>query len=145
MAIDRSGDHWRGENFDDLAAYIRLFEAGGYDVEHVREHSCPECRGTSFRVLIDDEQGCAFTICHQCQAEAAIADSADQLDDAELEECACPCGAETFAVATGFAMFDATEIRHISVGLRCLTDGTLGVYTDWQIDYSPSAHLLTNA
>ena len=37
------------------------------------------------------------------------------------------------------------EIRWISVGLRCLTDGTLGVYTDWKIDYTPTAHLLAGA
>lgn len=34
------------------------------------------------------------------------------------------------------------EVRWVSVGLRCLTDGTLGVYTDWKIDYTPTAHLL---
>jgi hypothetical protein len=29
--------------------------------------------------------------------------------------------------------------------LRCRTDGTLGVYSDWKIDYLPSTHLLTMA
>ncbi len=143
MTIDKSGEHWRGETFDDLAGYVREFEAGGYRVEHVRERVCHPCRGTTFRVLIDDDDGCAATVCQQCQAEAAIADSADHLEDAELGECACPCGGETFAVAVGFAMHVDTEVRWISVGLRCLTDGTLGVYTDWKIDYSPSGHLLT--
>ncbi|MFI5896109.1 alpha/beta fold hydrolase [Actinoplanes sp. NPDC051513] len=37
------------------------------------------------------------------------------------------------------------EVRWISIGLRCLTDGTLGVYADWKIDYTPTAHLLTSA
>ncbi|GAA3941267.1 hypothetical protein [Actinoplanes auranticolor] len=56
-----------------------------------------------------------------------------------------PCGNETFAAALGFALTADEEVRWISVGLRCLTDGTLGVYTDWKIDYTPSAHLITGA
>jgi hypothetical protein len=36
-------------------------------------------------------------------------------------------------------------VRWISLGLRCLTDNTLGVYTDWEIDYSPTEHLLAQA
>ena len=70
--------------------------------------------------LVDeDNEGCAATVCQQCQAEAAISDSADHLGDAELGECVCPCGGETFAVAIGFAMYDDTDVRWISVGLRC--------------------------
>ena len=45
----------------------------------------------------------------------------------------------------GFAMTADNEVRWISVGLRCLTDDTLGVYTDWKIDYGPTAHLLTGS
>ena len=44
----------------------------------------------------------------------------------------------TFARADG-------EIRWVSVGLRCGSDGLLGVYTDWKIDYSPSRQLLEGA
>jgi hypothetical protein len=34
-------------------------------------------------------------------------------------------------------------VRWISLGLRCVQDGTLGVYADWKVDYSPTGHLLT--
>jgi hypothetical protein len=37
------------------------------------------------------------------------------------------------------------EVRWISLGLGCLTDGVLGVYSDWKIDYVPTAHLLADA
>ena len=57
----------------------------------------------------------------------------------------CPCGGETFAVAVGFAMAADDEVRWISLGLRCLTGGVLGVYSDWKIDYVPTAHLLADA
>jgi hypothetical protein len=45
----------------------------------------------------------------------------------------------------GFALHDDGEVRWISVGLRCLTDNTLGVYADWKINYGPSDHLLSQA
>jgi hypothetical protein len=65
-------------------------------------------------------------------------DSADTAEVAVPEECACPCGGETFQVAVGFALRDDGDVRWVSVGLRCTTDGTLGVYADWKIDYSPT-------
>ncbi|SPL94568.1 unnamed protein product [[Actinomadura] parvosata subsp. kistnae] len=45
----------------------------------------------------------------------------------------------------GFALRGDGEVRWVSVGLRCLRDGSLGVYADWKIDYSPTAHLLEPA
>lgn len=57
MAIDTSGEWPRGDDFDDLAEYVRTFKAGGYPVDHVRASACRMCDGLSFRVLVDDEQG----------------------------------------------------------------------------------------
>jgi hypothetical protein len=34
-------------------------------------------------------------------------------------------------------------VRWVSLGLRCVQDGTLAVYADWKIDYSPTGHLLS--
>jgi hypothetical protein len=141
--IDKSGEHWRGDDVDDLAECVREFAAGRYPVEHVRPLVCAGCGGTTFEVLIDVEEGCAATTCVTCQAQAAVADSEDYLDDADLEECACPCGGEMFSAVVGFAMTESGEVRWISLGLRCVADGVLGVYTDWKIDYEPSRHLLT--
>ncbi|MGA5305866.1 hypothetical protein ACPCHT_38645 [Nucisporomicrobium flavum] len=142
MAIDTSGQHWRGE---DMTDYLRRFRAGGHAVEEVVESVCAVCSGRSFRVAIDDEEGCAERVCVACGAGVYLADSAAYADEAELGPCECPCGADTFAVALGFARAADREVRWISVGLRCLVDGTLGVYADWKIDYSPTAHLLTSA
>ncbi|WP_406084438.1 hypothetical protein OHA01_08275 [Micromonospora zamorensis] len=142
MAIRKTAGLWCGDDFDDLATYIRKHQAGGYPVRHVKDISCRHCQGTAFHVTVDDEEGCAQIICQSCRAETPIADSADHLDDAALEECGCPCGGETFTVGVGYAMNTDNEVRWISLGLRCLVDGTLGVYTDWKIDYAPTAHLL---
>jgi len=60
-------------------------------------------------------------------------------------ECRCPCGRGEVAVAVGFSLRDDGDVRWISIGLRCLTDNTLGVYADWKINYGPSGHLLSQA
>jgi hypothetical protein len=145
MAIKKAGKFWRGDDLADLTTYIRKHRAGGYPVQHVKEVSCRHCGQTTFRVAVDDDDGCALTMCLSCEAEEPLADSGEYLEDADLGECACPCGGETFAVALGFAMTDDDEVRWISVGLRCLADNTLGVYTDWKVDYLPTAHLLADA
>ncbi|MFI6273388.1 hypothetical protein [Micromonospora zamorensis] len=145
MAIRTTAVLWRGDDFDDLATYIRKHQAGGYPVQHVKDTSCRHCHGTTFRVTVDDEEGCALIVCQSCRAETPIADSADHVDDAALEECGCPCGGDAFSVGVGYAMNADNEVRWVSLGLRCLADGTLDVYTDWKIDYAPTAHLLANA
>jgi hypothetical protein len=145
MTIETDGEVWRGEDLADLASFLRDFEAGGYPVTDIVESSCAGCDGRAFRLLADDEEGCVQRICVNCATASFIADSEESCEDAELQPCECPCGGETFAIAVGFARQSDQEIRWISVGLRCLTDGTLGVYTDWKIDYGPTAHLLNQA
>jgi hypothetical protein len=145
VAIDKSGQYWRGENLADLAEYLRSFQAGGYPIADVIESICADCKGQAFRLLADDDEGCVQRICLNCGSTSFIADSADASQDADLQPCECPCGGDNFAVAVGDAQRSDQEIRWISVGLRCLNDGTLGVYADWKIDYSPSSHLLSQA
>ncbi|WP_199517042.1 hypothetical protein [Nucisporomicrobium flavum] len=144
MAISRSARFWHGQNDEDLATYLRDFRAGGYPVEHVRRLACALCGNATFLALVDDEQGAAAADCLECGARTLVADSAEHIDDAELEGCACPCGGETFTASVGYAMTQDDEVRWISLGLRCLSDGTLGVYTDWKIDYTPTEHLFSS-
>ena len=68
-------------------------------------------------------------------------DSADVGQAADAGQAACPCGAEIFNVAVGFAHHENGDVRWVYVALRCLQDGTLGVYADWKIDYSPTKEL----
>ncbi|MFI7211582.1 hypothetical protein ACIBP4_12130 [Micromonospora maritima] len=144
MTLKKAGRLWRGDNFADLAEYIRFFRAGGYPVSVVAESRCGECDGLAFRVDIDEEDA-TRRACLTCGGVAFIGDSADHWAGTGHESCSCPCGGEEFAVAVGYAFFDEGEVRWISVGLRCLMDGALGVYADKKIDYSPSRHLLAQA
>ncbi|UQU66866.1 hypothetical protein COUCH_11600 [Couchioplanes caeruleus] len=141
MAISKNATSWYGDNDEDLATYLQQFRAGGYPVTRVRRLSCTLCGNATFLSLVDDDQGVAAVDCLECGARTLVADSAEHLDDAQLEGCACPCGGETFTVSVGYAVTSDNEVRWISVGLRCLNDGALGVYTDWKIDYTPSARL----
>ena len=145
VTLDKSGTLWRGEDFTDLAEFMGAFQAGGYPVAKAAEYVCGQCGGRAFKVIIDDEEGCAQRVCIACQDVAFIADSAEHWQDADPGECVCPCGGTEFAVAVGFALREDGDVRWVSIGLRCLTDNTLGVYTDWKIDYSPTEHLLEQA
>jgi erythromycin esterase-like protein len=40
MTLDKSGELWRGEDFADLADYLRHFQAEGYLVDQVVESVC---------------------------------------------------------------------------------------------------------
>jgi hypothetical protein len=145
MTLDKSGQLWRGEDFTDLADYIRCFQPEGYPVDQVVESVCAQCSGRTFRVLVDDDEGCAQRTCVGCGAAAFIADSAEYWDEADPCQGECLCGGGEFAVAVGFSLRDDGEVRWISIGLRCLADNTLGVCTDWKIDYGPSRHLISQA
>ena len=145
VALDKSGTCWRGEDFADLAEFMKALQAGGYPPAIVTESICGQCGGRAFRVAVDAEQGCAQQVCVACRDMAFIADSGECWEDADPAGFVCPCGGSEFAVAAGFALRGGGEVRWISVGLRCLTDNTLGVCADWKIDYEPTGHLLSRA
>jgi hypothetical protein len=119
MAMTRTGKLWRGDSPEDLAACIRQHRAGGYPVQHVKAIICGRCRGDTFHVMVDDDEGCAVTVCLSCRSRTPLAGSGDHIDDADLGGCACPCGNETFTAAHGCATTADEEVRWISVGLRC--------------------------
>ncbi|MFI0485471.1 hypothetical protein [Actinomadura sp. 9N215] len=138
-----SSEQRRGEDFADLAAAIREFQAEGFAVGEVTESVCGRCEGRAFRVVADDDV--ARRTCTACGTSEFIVDSADYWDEAEPVECECPCGGDKFAAAVGFSLHPDGEVRWVSVGLRCLADGAMGVYADWKINYGPSAHLVNLA
>lgn len=144
MTIDRPGMWWTGTCPDDIDEYLAAFTADGYPASRVVHAGCSNCGGSVFRVRVDDEEGCAERICTTCGSRHLMLDSADTVDEAELEEVECPCGGGTFNVAVGFALRGDVDAKWVYLALRCTDDGLLGVYTDWKIDYSPTGHLFEN-
>jgi hypothetical protein len=143
MAIDRSGTGWTGSAPDDIEEYLTAYSAEGYPSTVVVPATCAACDGVQFSVRLDDDEGCVERTCASCRARVLMLDSAQYVDDAELESAACPCGGETFNVGVGFAFYDGAEDVHwVYIGLRCVADGALGCYGEWKIGYGPSRHLL---
>ena len=144
MTIDKSGRYWKGSKFDDVAEYLRLLMAESYPVERAVQSSC-SCGEPAFRLDYDAEEGGAKRTCARCGAERFIADSADYWEDAKPKRLKCGCGSDTFEIGVGFSMRDEREVRWVVIGARCLRCGTLGSPADWKVDYSPSAHLTSQA
>jgi hypothetical protein len=142
VTIDKSQQWWRGSDADDLDELLREFSAANYPVDRVAHAVCSNCDAAVFDVVLDDEEGCAGRICATCRSSILMLDSQDTAEGADLGQAACPCGGERFEVAVGFALRDDDEIRWVYIALRCIADGTLGVYADWKIDCSPTAQLL---
>jgi len=143
VAIDRSGQWWTGTAPSDLDEYVSAFSAESYPTRTVVHATCASCRGTEFSIALDEEEGCAVRTCSSCNGVQALLDSDEFMDDATLESAECPCGGSSFNAAVGFAFYDdSDDVRWVFLALRCTTDGVLGCYADWKIDYSPSEHLL---
>ncbi len=101
MALTRRGKYSYGTAQDDIADEIaRYGKKAGYVAEHFANAVCG-CGGRTFGLALDDNEGAAVRTCSSCGLEHAIGDSDEYLGDAELEACACPCGAEVFEIAVG--------------------------------------------
>jgi hypothetical protein len=140
--IDKSGEWWTGTEFKDLVTYLREVTAESYPAGPVVQSTC-ECGAQVFTLEADADEGCAARTCTSCGRVAFIADSADYWDDAEPGEVQCPCGQGAFELGVAFAQRHNSDVRWITVGVRCLVCGVLGSPVDWKIDYSPTDHLLT--
>ncbi len=142
VAIDTSGKWWKGTEFADLAEYVRLYTAEGYVATDIRQSTCANCGGTVFRLYGDTEEGAARRVCISCKQKAFICDSEEFWEDADPQQCVCPCKGKEFEVAVGFSFRETGDVKWVTVGQRCIRCGTLGSFVDWKIDYSPTDHLL---
>jgi hypothetical protein len=126
MTIDRSGDWWRGSAAADLDEYLASIR--GATARRVPAR-CP-CGGAEFRVAVDDHDDCAARTCAVCGATHVMLESDERWEEAQPEECQCPCGADRFDVAVAVAPGAGGPAR-VTVALRCVACGVLGVYAEW--------------
>lgn len=144
MTINKTGRYWKGTDFADLDEYLRALTHDSYPASRVVQSLC-DCGSKGFNVDFDGEEGGAQRTCVDCGVSAFIADSEDYWADATPQRLRCACRSTRFEVGVGFSLRDGSEVRWVSVGARCLTCGTLGAPAGWKIDYSPSAHLTSQA
>src|SRR5579859_1924911 len=142
MVMDSSGKWWRGENFADLAQYLRLLTEESYPADQIVQAICA-CGNTMFRLFADPVEGCAQRACTKCLQRTFIGDSAEYWDAADPKQIRCPARHTIFELGVGFSLRAESDVRWITVGERCVKCGLLGSPLDWKVNYGPSSHLLT--
>ena len=144
MALVKRGTHWYGDSQADIRAEIlRYSDLNGYLAQHFADAVCL-CGGHVFGMLLDDMVGAAIRTCIACKHRHPIGDSEDYLEDAELLECACPCGMEAFEVTVGVSLYDGSDaVRWLYLGYRCQACGLTSVYGDWKNEYNDYRELLS--
>jgi hypothetical protein len=138
----RDGHNSGSRQADIREELLRYSAANGYTASHFVDATCA-CGGRSFRLQLDDEAGAAVRLCVDCSHSHPMGDSADFLEEAELEECACPCGSETCDISVGVSLYkDSDDVRWLYVGCRCRRCGLIAVYGDWKNEFRGHRALL---
>jgi hypothetical protein len=143
MALKKRGKYRYGDSQADIRAEVlRYSKANGYRAHHFADAIC-KCGGKVFRLLLDDSAGAAVRRCSACATEHPIGDSDDFLDDAELDECACPCDGGDFEITVGVSLYeDSEDVRWLYLGCRCPKCGLTAVYGDWKNEFNGYQELL---
>lgn len=136
MALKKRGKYRYGDSQADIhAELLRYSKENTYVAQHFADAIC-KCGGKVFRLTLDDNEGAAIRVCVACKAEHPIGDSDEYLEDAELEECACPCGNEEFEIAVGVSLYeDSEDVKWLYLGCRCPKCGLTAVYGDWKNEF----------
>jgi hypothetical protein len=135
MAIKKRRGSEYADSQADIPAYLRDYSQKSYPVEHFADAVCG-CSGRTFVLSIDETQGVAVRRCIACKLDHPIGDSDEYLEDAELEECGCPCGKDDLELTVGVALYPESEdVRWLYVGARCVHCGMVGCYADWKNEF----------
>jgi hypothetical protein len=138
----------KGQAYGDVQADIPLylFEYStelGYPTQQYADAVCA-CSNRTFALALDETEGAAVRTCTACKLTHPMADSDEYLDAAELDECACPCGAEAFELTVGVSLYEGTnDVRWLYVGARCAKCGLIGCYGDWKNEFIDFTALLS--
>lgn len=134
--LTKRGQYWYRDSQSDIHREIQRYsKLNGYLAQHLADAMC-SCGSRAFRLSLDENEGAAVRQCHKCGAEHPIGDSGEYLDDAELEECECPCGSDYFEISVGVSLCEGSEdVRWLYLGCRCLQCKLTAVYGDWKTSF----------
>jgi hypothetical protein len=143
MTLRQQGQHSYGDSQLDIRERLFVYSTkNGYPAEHFADASCG-CGSHLFRLLLDDTEGAAVRICSACSTRHPMGDSEEYLEEANLEECECPCGSGSFEITVGVALYkEARAVRWIYVGARCPACGLTACYGDWKNEFDDYEQLL---
>jgi hypothetical protein len=144
VALKKRGKYRYGDSQADIRAELfRYSKKNEYLAHHFADATC-KCGGKLFGLALDDNEGAAVRICVTCKTEHPIGDSDELLEEAELGECACPCGGEAFEITIGVSLYkDSDDVRWLYVGCRCPKCGLTAVYGDWKNEFNGYQELLS--
>lgn len=143
MTLRKKKKQYYGDNHADIAEHLREYTADSYRAEHFANAVCKKCKAKAFMVQIDDNAGVCVRTCASCKKAHPVGDSAEYMDEAELDECQCPCGSEVFEITVGVSLYaESEDVRWIYIGLRCTDCGLIGNYGDWKNEYENYKKLL---
>ncbi len=134
--LTKKGTHYYGESQADLRdEIIRYSKQNGYPAQHFSDAIC-KCGAHQFRLALDEAEGAAVRRCVSCGGEHPIGDSGGYLENAELEECGCPCGNDDLEITVGVALYDqSNDVRWLYVACRCPKCSLAAVYGDWKNEF----------
>ena len=121
VALRVKGEQHFGDSQADIRAELLGYsKANAYVAEHFADARCT-CGAHVFGLSLDDTEGAAVRTCSECDQEHAIGDSGDYLDEAELEDCECPCGGTDFEVTVAVALYKGSDdVKWLYLGCRCI-------------------------
>lgn len=103
------------------------------------------CGGRLFTLTFDDGAGAAVRKCVLCKDEHPIGDSADYLDEADLDEAECVCESPKLEITVGVSLYaDSEDVRWLYLGCRCPKCKVAGVYADWKNEFNGYQKLLAD-
>jgi hypothetical protein len=145
MGLVKRGKYWYGDGQADIRPeLLRYSKRNAYLIDHFADAVCT-CGGRLFRLEMDDAAGAAVRRCVSCRKKHAIGDSADFLDEAELEKYECVCGEDVFEITVGVSLYEGSEdVRWLYLGCRCPACGLTGCYGDWKNESNGYQELLRN-
>lgn len=136
MALEKRGEHYFSDRQEDIRTEITSFSIHtGYETTQFADALC-SCGGRLFQLAMDENEGAAVRTCIKCGDQHPIADSAEYLADAELQDSCCLCDADQFEITVGVSLYHASQdVRWLYIGCRCPSCGLTGVYGDWKNEY----------
>ena len=135
MTLKKRGINYFGDTQNDILEALQLYSQDGYFAEHFQSAFC-SCGSNLFSLLVDENEGVAIRVCNSCKNEHPIGDSKEYMEEAELEECECPCGYSVFEITVGVSLYkNSNDVKWVYIGCRCPNCGLTACYADWKNEY----------
>lgn len=143
MSLVKRGEWWYGSSQADIQTeLLRYSQEVGYPAQHFADAVCV-CDARIFHLHLDELEGVAVRVCTKCGVEHPMGDSAEYLEDAELEECECPCGGNSFEITVGMSLYERSgNVKWLYVGCRCPACGLTACFGDWKNQFEDYRTLL---